>query len=196
MSLSGDSFSWDFSCFEDPFLEQLERISKIYRHLSTVSERSATRTEEPIPYDDWDPFAPCEEEEDRKEVEKLQSQFALVFLTRAIRGLSDEIKSELCLKTKSKRGGFLESLCTALGELHIDVTARPEWAYVNDVVNARNKVIHPEAKLTLRYLNGLGEAQVNSRDFDELLGKLRQFRDWLRNQVTMRRVEERDERAD
>lgn len=198
----------------DSFLEQLERLQRLYETLGAAlgveqqllqEERHRVNAKAPEAYREWEHLIFDERACDLEECEGLQAQFVLVQLEMAVRRLLNESQWELeaystesatrlqGLRFKKARGDWLAKTKTRFAsEFGIDLHAGPAWNAVEELVMARNAITHPgslagykKARPHARYLNG-NEFKLTPDDLIATMQQLREFRTWLRTQVKAR----------
>lgn len=207
MSLTIDLSSLE--SYPDPFLQQLERLKRLYQNIGLALDveeqivdenRKAAEARSRDSYEEWEHLIYDEQEEDLEECQMLRSQFVMVFLAAAVRELLDEMECEIkrahndsfrdsnraCELGRSKkdRSDLLGRFCRTFQDFKINLECGPEWESIKGIVNARDTIMHPERQKRPRYSDGQGIIRLTTqKDFDTLLDKLHQFCKWLRGEV-------------
>jgi hypothetical protein len=191
----------------DSFVDRLERLGRLYKEIGvtlgmeekTLEEsRKASQARDAVSYKEWEHSIFDEQKYDLEECQKIRAEFVLVFLAMAVRELLEETKLELQRKSaalpkaaentrrKKKRGDWLKRFAGSFSELGIDLMSGPGWDCVEEVVMARDAVVHPESEKKYResrrkplYLNGEG-VRLTRRNLELTFAKLRKFAAWLR----------------
>lgn len=202
----------------DPFLLKLERVKKLYSDMGAAlgieedivdHRREKGEAKGPLAYKEWKHLIYDGEEEDLDACQVFRAQFVLVFLATALRELLTDAKAEPERKAapptaaqepwtgkpnKSRGTNWTrKDFQPFFSKFHIDIAKYSGWENVEEVVIARDAVLHPESMRNYRksrvataYVNG-DEICLSARELNSTIKRLEDFCEWLRAEVEARR---------
>jgi hypothetical protein len=201
----------------DPFVQRLERLAWIYSQIEAAfgverqvltDESLAARDKDPESFQEWQHLIYDERETDVDECEELRAELVLVSLAQAVKGLLTEAEKELrriipgssvermagSKNGKKVRGSVRDHFITSFQMLGIDLALGPGWRCADEVLLARDAVVHPQRPVEYmeyrnrRFLSASGEFVLGGPQLDTTLKDLQEFAAWLRQQIKARHL--------
>lgn len=183
----------------DPFLQRLDALRRLYREMGLAlsvetaalqEKRKASKLRDELSYEEWEHGIYDELEHDLEECESLRADFVAVFLAEAVRRLLTDVRSELernrtgskqragqkKRNARKKRSDWLQHFGDFFVNFGIQLNQGPGWVDIQNVVSARDKVIHNSRFEYER-------SPVDAKTFPVVLNQLQDFCSWLRAEV-------------